>query len=80
MQKLSRTRRRSADILSVRQASSTQLSVICATDFPGYLAYKVLGVTVLDILHIDSKAVYIFNFERIKLTFLVPIYPPRHSC
>ncbi len=27
--------------MSIRQVSSTQLSAICATDFPGYLACKV---------------------------------------
>ncbi len=64
MQKLSKTRRRSEGILSIRQVSSTQLSAIFATDFPGYLAYKVLGaVAVLHyLLEFQYKTPVIFNF------------------
>ncbi len=47
VQKLSRTRRRNAGILSIRQVSSTQLPAICATDFSSYLGCKVLEYVIL---------------------------------
>ncbi len=64
-QKLSRTRRISTGILSIRQVSSTQLSAICTTDFSGYLEWKVLDPA-NDRTHTTQQIVAHYMYDKLQ--------------